>query len=115
MSAVQATEQSAAVRGARRAARRSSRRAAEPVAGLPRTYGEDVAAAVLDTSPRTLQGWRTSGRGPKFTKLGEGRRGRVVYSEEALREFIAQRSFQSTTEAAAAVKAEKRTGVRGRR
>lgn len=36
---------------------------------------EELLARRLKMSPRTLQGWRQAGRGPRYLKLG----GRVVY------------------------------------
>jgi hypothetical protein len=37
-------------------------------------------------SPRTLEGWRSSGSGPKYLKIG----GRVVYRLEDIEAFEAQ-------------------------
>lgn len=99
-----------------RAARLVERRATVPTVGIPRAFSEDVTAAALDVSVRTLQGWRAKGKGPKFVKLGRGLRSKVVYSAQAIEQFIAENSYQSTTEAQAAAKdAPKATRGRGRR
>lgn len=58
---------------------------------------EDDAAGFLGVSERTLQGWRVSGAGPKFVKLG-----RIVrYRRIDLIDFIDARVAGSTTEAGA--------------
>jgi len=45
-------------------------------------------------SPKTLQAWRVSGRGPRFVKLGR----RVFYRASDLIRFIEANTFQSTAE-----------------
>ena len=57
-------------------------------------YSEGNAAAELNLSPKTLQAWRVTGRGPRFVKLGR----RVFYRESDLRTFIEANIFQSTAE-----------------
>lgn len=44
--------------------------------------------------PRTLSNWRTSGRGPKFTKLG----GKVVYPKSKLDEWLEKRTVENTSQ-----------------
>jgi predicted site-specific integrase-resolvase len=48
-------------------------------------------------SPRTLERWRWTGEGPKFLKLG----GRIVYREDDVEAYEAERLHASTTEAIA--------------
>ncbi len=50
------------------------------------------AAARLNISPGTLAIWRTQGKGPMFLKLG----GAVRYDPDALTEYLARLSHQST-------------------
>ena len=55
------------------------------------------AARVLGVKPQTLAVWRLRGRGPRFIRLG-GPRGRVKYDKATLEEWIAERTFQSTSQ-----------------
>lgn len=57
--------------------------------------GEDDSAAFLGVSTRTLQRWRATGDGPRFSRLG----GRVVYKRRELVRFLDENSFASTSEA----------------
>lgn len=41
------------------------------------------AADILNVSPRTLEKWRTEGKGPSFCKFGS----RVIYTREQLAEY----------------------------
>jgi hypothetical protein len=52
------------------------------------------AAAYLGLAPHTLNVWRITGRGPAFVKIGR----RVAYRKAALDDFIAARTFSSTSE-----------------
>lgn len=62
---------------------------------------EDQTAALLGVSPRTLQGWRVRGGGPRFIALGAG--GRVVrYRQSDLEAYIEQRARVSTSDSGAA-------------
>jgi hypothetical protein len=45
-------------------------------------------------SPRTLERWRWTGEGPRFLKLG----GRIVYREDDIEAYEAERLHASTTE-----------------
>lgn len=54
----------------------------------------DAAAYLADTPPATLQWWRTTGRGPKYVKIGR----RVFYRQCDLDNFIA--AGERTPEAA---------------
>jgi hypothetical protein len=53
------------------------------------------AAEVLAVNPRTLEGWRFKGGGPRFVRVGR----RVRYRMRDLRAWIEERTFESTTEA----------------
>ena len=50
----------------------------------------DPALAQIGT-PSTLRFWRHVGRGPDYIKIGEGRRGRVLYHGADLNAFLTQR------------------------
>ncbi|MGD2114479.1 MAG: helix-turn-helix domain-containing protein [Acidobacteriota bacterium] len=52
------------------------------------------AAEFLAVSTRTLEGWRSSGGGPPFVRVGR----RVRYRLQDLQEWIGERTFGSTTE-----------------
>jgi hypothetical protein len=43
-------------------------------------------------SPRTLERWRWTGEGPRYLKLG----GRIVYREDDIEEYEADRLHAST-------------------
>lgn len=49
-------------------------------------------------SPKTLQAWRASGRGPRFVKLGTGPRAPVRYRLSELHRWLATCERQSTAE-----------------
>ncbi|WP_083929086.1 helix-turn-helix domain-containing protein [Hyphomicrobium zavarzinii] len=55
------------------------------------------AARYLRLSPRTLEGFRVRGSGPRFIKLGSGLRSRVLYHPADIRAWLARR-FSSTSE-----------------
>ena len=52
------------------------------------------AGAFLKLSPRTLENMRTSGRGPRFRKLGR----RVVYAQADLIAWADARACESTSD-----------------
>lgn len=56
------------------------------------------AATLLHLSPRTLEGFRRRGDGPKFSKLGDGRSARILYPRAEIDAWIASRLRASTTE-----------------
>ncbi len=60
---------------------------------------EPVAAEFLGRACKTLQNDRINGRGPPFIKLPSGG---VLYDLDILKEFVAEHTFTSTTEAKAA-------------
>jgi hypothetical protein len=55
----------------------------------------DQVAAYLQLSPRTVEKFRLSGKGPDFFKLG----GRVYYTLETIKEWANGRRRQSTSAA----------------
>ena len=57
---------------------------------------ERQAASLLGVSPRSLQRWRVSGDGPKFSKVG---RRKVLYRERDISSYIDARTYSSTAEA----------------
>jgi excisionase family DNA binding protein len=56
------------------------------------------AAEYLRLSPRTLEDMRVTGNGPRYFKLGPGRRSRVVYRREDLESWLKQFGYGSTSE-----------------
>jgi len=52
-------------------------------------------AAQIGIAPITLRMWRCSGKGPKFTKLGDSKKAGVVYFEADVQEWLAERKFTS--------------------
>jgi predicted DNA-binding transcriptional regulator AlpA len=64
---------------------------------LLRPINSDAAAAMIGISPTTLRIWRCSGKGPKFTKLGEAKQAGVVYFEADILAWLEERKFQSTS------------------
>jgi hypothetical protein len=58
----------------------------------------EQAGKVLHLSARTLEGFRHTGLGPAFAKLGAGRSARVRYRREDLDAWVADRIRKSTTE-----------------
>lgn len=57
------------------------------------------AAAALGISPVTLKIWRCKGKGPRFIKLGNSPRDRVVYDPADIEAWTAARKFASTSAA----------------
>jgi hypothetical protein len=56
------------------------------------------AAEYLRLSPRTLEDMRVTGNGPRYFKLGPGRRSKVVYRREDLETWLASFEYGSTSE-----------------
>ena len=56
------------------------------------------AAEYLRLSARTLEGMRVAGTGPRYYKVGPGRRAKVVYRVADLEEWLKQFQFGSTSE-----------------
>lgn len=49
------------------------------------------AAEVVNVAPQTLANWRASGIGPRYSKLSEGRAGRVRYLRRDVLVWLAER------------------------
>lgn len=56
------------------------------------------AASILRLKPRTLEGLRVQGTGPRYYKMGPGRMARVVYRRADLEAWVEQFGFNSTSE-----------------
>ena len=56
------------------------------------------AAQALGIDRITLARMRMDGRSPRYVRLSDGPRGRVMYTPEALQEWIAARSATSTSQ-----------------
>lgn len=56
----------------------------EPLAGEKLAVGERRAAELIGVSDRTLWGWRKTGIGPRFVRVGK----RVLYPVDGLRDFV---------------------------
>lgn len=56
------------------------------------------AADILRLKPRTLEALRVEGTGPRYYKMGPGKRARVVYTRTDLESWVAQFSYGSTSE-----------------
>ena len=56
------------------------------------------AADLLRLSPRTLEDMRVTGSGPRYFKLGPGKRSKVVYRREDMEAWYRQFGFTSTSE-----------------
>ena len=63
---------------------------------------EGCAAEACDLSVKTLQAWRVSGKGPKYLKLGAGKRAAVRYRRGDLLAFL--EACQCTSTAAHSVR-----------
>lgn len=67
------------------------------------------AAALLGLKHNTLEIYRHQGKGPPFLKLGDGVSCAVRYQRSALSAWLAQQTFNSTSEHTAAVRAQRVT------
>ena len=66
-----------------------------PISGLLTTL---EAATYLRLSPRTLEDMRVTGAGPRYYKLGPGKRSKVVYRKDDLEAWFTRFGFNSTSE-----------------
>lgn len=55
-------------------------------------------AALLRVSSRTLERMRVEGNGPRYLKVGPGKRARVLYRQTDIETWISQYNFGSTSE-----------------
>lgn len=53
-------------------------------------------AALLRVHFQTINGWRVRGEGPRFVKVGT----RVRYTRAAIEQWLSEREFKSTADAA---------------
>ncbi|MFX7025224.1 helix-turn-helix domain-containing protein, partial [Acinetobacter baumannii] len=56
------------------------------------------AAAYLRISRRTLERYRLTGSGPRYLKVGPGRRSRVLYRQEDVEAWLLDQNYASTSE-----------------
>ncbi len=56
------------------------------------------AAKFLTLSPRTLEGYRHTGGGPRFHKLNKSKQARVVYLLSDLKDYALAHGYDSTSE-----------------
>jgi predicted DNA-binding transcriptional regulator AlpA len=61
-------------------------------------------AALLGLKPNTLEIWRHKGKGPEFLKLGDTPQAPVRYVRSKVMDWLARRSFESTSAFTAAAK-----------
>lgn len=55
-------------------------------------------AALLNIDKRTLQRYRSNGGGPRFIKLGPGKRAKILYLRTDIDQWLASRTFRVTAE-----------------
>lgn len=65
------------------------------VINIPLHHSDVVAAKIIGVSVKTLRRWRHQMIGPPYKKLGEGRNGRVVYSEADLADWLNGRTVDT--------------------
>ncbi len=58
-----------------------------------------AAANRIGVEPQTMRAWRCRGVGPRYIRVG-GPRGRCYYDVDELEQWLADRTFQSTSEEA---------------
>jgi DNA-binding transcriptional MerR regulator len=58
-------------------------------------HSDIEAAQLLGVSVKTMRRWRHEMTGPPYKKLGDGRNGRVVYSEADLVEWLESRTVDT--------------------
>lgn len=56
------------------------------------------ASVIMRISNRTLERMRVEGSGPRYIKVGPGKRARVLYRQSDIDAWLAQYSFGSTSE-----------------
>lgn len=76
---------------------RKSGAAGPPVRGSPYITAAE-AAVYLRLKPSTLAAMRVDGSGPRYFKVGNKRRGKVLYTYADLDAWIGQYKFGSTSE-----------------
>ena len=58
------------------------------------------AAAIISVKPAVLRKWRMEGKGPRYIRLGKGKKARVIYSVDEINRWLAEHTFTSTSEEA---------------
>jgi hypothetical protein len=61
-------------------------------------YPQPEAAKLLTVSERSLEAWRCRGGGPKFCRLGGGKRGAIRYRGAALLAYLDGAERDSTSD-----------------
>ena len=56
------------------------------------------AAEYLRLSPRTLEDMRVTGNGPRYFKLGPGKRSKVVYRKDDLEKWVEGFGYTATSQ-----------------
>jgi len=56
------------------------------------------AAVILGVQDDTLTQWRWLGKGPKYLRLGDGKRAAIRYLPSDLKKWLAERSFANTSQ-----------------
>lgn len=69
----------------------------QPAAGLLFLTTIEV-ADLLRISRRTLERMRVEGTGPRYLKVGPGKRSRVLYRQQEVEDWLARFNFASTSE-----------------
>lgn len=62
-----------------------------PVPERPMTIPE--VAEYLSVSERTLEGWRLSGKGPRYIRLGIAGRAKILYHRREIDAWLEKNSF----------------------
>jgi len=76
----------------------------------PQLLTSTEAAQALGIRPATLRVWRCAGHGPRYVRVGRGRRSPVAYTPESIAQWLEEHSYTST---AAEREAARRTAPSG--
>lgn len=68
------------------------------VLATTRFWTSEEAAAYLRLERSTLEAMRVDGTGPRYFKVGPGRRAKVLYTQEDIDSWLAKYRYQSTSE-----------------
>jgi hypothetical protein len=66
-----------------------------------------LAAAMLGVKPDTMHQWRWNGKGPKYLKLGDGKRAAIRYQRSELVRWLAERQYANTSQYSVDAKGQK--------
>lgn len=78
--------------------RGETRHIEQPTAASTALLSTAAVATLLGLRPQTLRKWRLEGRGPRYVRLGETLLSRVTYRFVDLQDWLAERTYASTTE-----------------